>query len=75
MAIHVLTGKDVGDIDGDSAYSGDDLSDTASIDTTIRNHRYVNGRRYHAFRAGSYWFVPLGVLSHHVLNVSQGSKR
>jgi hypothetical protein len=33
------------------------LSDTMSICSEIRAHRYENGRRYNAFRAGEYWFV------------------
>lgn len=40
--------------DGDSSY-GDEVSTyTASLTSSIRNYRYENGRRYHAYREGSY---------------------
>ncbi|KAF4958037.1 hypothetical protein FSARC_11123 [Fusarium sarcochroum] len=45
--------------DDDSAYSlsSGGGSQTSSINSSILNYRYVNGRRYHAFREGTY-FVP-----------------
>jgi len=39
--------------DLDSTY-GDASSFTDSLTSSIRNHTYENGRRYHAFRSGSY---------------------
>ncbi|SCO76926.1 related to TAM domain methyltransferase [Fusarium oxysporum] len=45
--------------DNDSTYnlSEGSASQTSSINSSILNYRYVNGRRYHAFREGAY-FVP-----------------
>ncbi|KAJ4244203.1 hypothetical protein NW762_014584 [Fusarium torreyae] len=45
--------------DNDSAYSVSTgaASQSSSINSSILNYRYVNGRRYHAFREGTY-FVP-----------------
>ncbi|KAN0122948.1 S-adenosyl-L-methionine-dependent methyltransferase [Hyaloscypha variabilis] len=40
--------------EADSSY-GDEVSYTTSLSSGIRNHTYENGRRYHAFRAGSYY--------------------
>ncbi|KAG5794788.1 hypothetical protein H9Q69_006173 [Fusarium xylarioides] len=46
-------------LDNDSTYnlSEGSVSQTSSINSSILNYRYVNGRRYHAFREGAY-FVP-----------------
>ncbi|KAL1383456.1 S-adenosyl-L-methionine-dependent methyltransferase [Phyllosticta capitalensis] len=33
----------------------DNASDTTSIDSGVTNYRYENGRRYHAYKDGSYW--------------------
>ncbi|KAG5304344.1 methyltransferase [Histoplasma capsulatum G186AR] len=42
--------------DSDSAYEGSlgDASYTASVTSSIMNYKYVNGRRYHAFKEGEY---------------------
>ncbi|KAM0317957.1 hypothetical protein ACHAPQ_010840 [Fusarium lateritium] len=42
--------------DTDSSYSisAELASQTSSINSSILNYRYVNGRRYHAFREGTY---------------------
>ncbi|KAG0647365.1 Velvet complex subunit LAE1 [Hyphodiscus hymeniophilus] len=47
---------DVND-DHDSSFDEDIASSTTSLSSSIKNHTYENGRRYHAFRAGSY-FAP-----------------
>ncbi|KAL3433545.1 S-adenosyl-L-methionine-dependent methyltransferase [Aspergillus tetrazonus] len=41
--------------DTDSAYSDDYNSELTSLRSSIVDYRYENGRRYHAYRAGSYW--------------------
>jgi hypothetical protein len=51
----LLTPQD--DETSDVSHDDDVLSDTMSIDSEIRAHRYENGRRYNAFRAGEYWSV------------------
>lgn len=33
----------------------DNASDTTSIDSGVTKYRYENGRRYHAYKDGSYW--------------------
>ncbi|KAF1918737.1 SAM dependent methyltransferase [Ampelomyces quisqualis] len=38
----------------DSAF-GDTASDTTSLKSAILNYKYRNGRRYHAYKEGSYW--------------------
>ncbi|KAJ3516590.1 hypothetical protein NM208_g14824 [Fusarium decemcellulare] len=42
--------------DGDSAYNASDASSSlqASLASSILNYKYENGRRYHAFREGTY---------------------
>jgi hypothetical protein len=50
----------------DVSYDDEDVfSDTMSIDSEIRAHRYENGRRYNAFRAGEYWFVASHLVAVH----------
>ncbi|CZR67798.1 related to methyltransferase [Phialocephala subalpina] len=44
---------DHGDSDNDSAL-GDDTPSTTSLSSSINNHTYENGRRYHAYQSGSY---------------------
>ncbi|GME44272.1 related to methyltransferase [Neofusicoccum parvum] len=39
---------------GDSTYSSHAGSDSTSIRSSIQDYQYENGRRYHAYRAGSY---------------------
>ncbi|KAN0116888.1 S-adenosyl-L-methionine-dependent methyltransferase [Hyaloscypha variabilis] len=41
--------------EGNSSYGDDSESYTTSLSSGIRNHTYENGRRYHAFRAGTYY--------------------
>ncbi|KAL4982174.1 S-adenosyl-L-methionine-dependent methyltransferase [Aspergillus falconensis] len=41
--------------DTDSAFSDDYNSELTSLRSSILDYRYENGRRYHAYRAGSYW--------------------
>jgi hypothetical protein len=43
----------------------DVFSDTMSIDSEIRAHRFENGRRYNAFRAGEYWLVASRLVAVH----------
>lgn len=38
----------------DSAYEGSITSSTASLTSSILNHTYENGRRYHSYRQGEY---------------------
>ncbi|KAL6703856.1 hypothetical protein ACN47E_008990 [Coniothyrium glycines] len=45
---------DSADNDADSAYE-DDASDTTSLKSAILNYKYHNGRRYHAYKEGTYW--------------------
>ncbi|EED23912.1 conserved hypothetical protein [Talaromyces stipitatus ATCC 10500] len=40
--------------DNDSALGDDKASSTTSLNESIFNYQYENGRRYHAFRAGAY---------------------
>jgi len=44
--------------DADSAYGdeGDAASETTSLYSAITKHVYENGRRYHSYRAGAYWY-------------------
>lgn len=42
------------DNDNDSALGDDKASSTTSLNESIFNYQYENGRRYHAFRAGAY---------------------
>ncbi|KAL4779831.1 S-adenosyl-L-methionine-dependent methyltransferase [Aspergillus varians] len=41
--------------DSDSVFSDDYHSELTSLRSSIMEYRYENGRRYHAYRAGSYW--------------------
>jgi hypothetical protein len=42
--------------DNDSTCGGDDTaSETTSLRSHIAAYVYENGRRYHSYRAGSYW--------------------
>merc|ERR1712098_644272 len=43
--------------DNDSSYGGDSdaASETTSLYSAIFRHVYENGRRYHSYRAGTYW--------------------
>ncbi|CAL3971604.1 unnamed protein product [Diplocarpon coronariae] len=45
------------DNDNDSSYGGDSdtVSETTSLYSAITRHVYLNGRRYHSYRAGTYW--------------------
>ncbi|OAX77098.1 hypothetical protein ACJ72_08607, partial [Emergomyces africanus] len=56
-AVTVPVGIDVDEDEGpsdlDSAF-GDTNSTTASLTSSILRYQYENGRRYHAYRAGSY---------------------
>lgn len=40
--------------DADSALGDDKASSTTSLNESVYNYEYENGRRYHAFRAGAY---------------------
>lgn len=42
--------------DTDSAYGEDAQSLTTSLSSNIWNYNYENGRRYNAFRKGTYWY-------------------
>lgn len=35
--------------------TGDRAGETFSVDSTITSYRMENGRRYHAYREGTYW--------------------
>lgn len=39
----------------DSAFGDDSASETTSLKSAIINYKYRNGRRYHAYKEGSYW--------------------
>lgn len=41
--------------DNDSSYGADDASETTSMYSAITKYVYENGRRYHSYRAGTYW--------------------
>ncbi|KZM20216.1 uncharacterized protein EKO05_0001102 [Ascochyta rabiei] len=43
------------DSDADSAYNDDDASETTSLKSAVLSYKYRNGRRYHAYKEGSYW--------------------
>jgi hypothetical protein len=46
--------------DADSSYGDDPESErvsTASLYSEITRHVYENGRRYHSYRRGTYWYV------------------
>lgn len=43
------------DLDADSTYESDAASDTTSLRSAAMSYLYENGRRYHSYRAGSYW--------------------
>ncbi len=40
--------------DTDSAVGLDGSTESTSVTSSIRNYKYENGRRYHAFREGEY---------------------
>lgn len=42
--------------DNSSVFSDDYQSELTSLRSSIMDYRYENGRRYHAYRAGSYWY-------------------
>lgn len=44
----------VDDFDGDSALGDESGSETRSLTQSILDYEYENGRRYHAYQAGSY---------------------
>jgi len=44
------------EIDTDSAYSENPQSETTSLRSSVFNYHYENGRRYHAYHSGSYWY-------------------
>ncbi|EUC34953.1 hypothetical protein COCCADRAFT_92254 [Bipolaris zeicola 26-R-13] len=39
----------------DSAFGDDSASETTSLKSAVVNYKYRNGRRYHAYKEGSYW--------------------
>ncbi|EMD67056.1 hypothetical protein COCSADRAFT_33940 [Bipolaris sorokiniana ND90Pr] len=39
----------------DSAFGDDSASETTSLKSAVINYKYRNGRRYHAYKEGSYW--------------------
>ncbi|EUC47029.1 hypothetical protein COCMIDRAFT_91382 [Bipolaris oryzae ATCC 44560] len=41
--------------DTDSAFGDDSASETTSLKSAVVNYKYRNGRRYHAYKEGSYW--------------------
>jgi hypothetical protein len=46
------------DQDHDSAYGDSDAgSETTSLRSAVYSYIYENGRRYHSYRAGAYWWV------------------
>lgn len=49
----------LGDVDSSYGDDSDSESQTTSLKSSVTNYVYENGRRYHAFRQGSYWYVPL----------------
>jgi len=52
------TGLILIDSDRDSSYGDSDgASETTSLRSAVFNYVYENGRRYHSYRAGSYWWV------------------
>jgi hypothetical protein len=83
MAQHTTpdqTGSILIDSDGDSAFGDSDVaSETTSLRSAVYNYIYENGRRYHSYRAGAYWCVPLSSVlpeSMEILNLmTQGPER
>ena len=66
--------------DADSALGDDAASSTASVASSVLNYQYENGRRYHAFRSGTY-VLPNDEqeqdrldLTHHVLTLLLGGE-
>jgi hypothetical protein len=46
--------------DNDSTYGGSLIGcDSDTLASYITDYRYENGRRYHAYRDGEYWVIPL----------------
>ena len=44
------------DWEQDSALGDDDaVSETTSLRSSVLEHVYENGRRYHSYRQGAYW--------------------
>ncbi|ERF70020.1 hypothetical protein EPUS_03572 [Endocarpon pusillum Z07020] len=69
------------DDDVDSAIGDEsDASDTTSLRSSIFNYHYENGRRYHAYHAGSYWgpndeqAIEHLNIGHHVYNLLLGGR-
>jgi len=42
----------------DSAFGDDSASETTSLKSAVYNYKYRNGRRYHAYKEGSYCGLP-----------------
>ncbi|KJK67812.1 Methyltransferase domain protein [Aspergillus parasiticus SU-1] len=69
------------DTDAESGYGESAQSEWTSLRSSIMNYHYENGRRYHAYHAGSYWYSStsstitpintnqLSKPSHHVFNL------
>jgi hypothetical protein len=55
VTIPVGTGDDDDDDANDSAYGEEIQSLTTSLASSIWDYHYENGRRYNAFRRGTYW--------------------
>ncbi|RSL81823.1 hypothetical protein CEP51_005572 [Fusarium floridanum] len=80
LAENPLQADDTASI-ADSSFGGSDSSsDYTSINSSIRNYKYENGRRYHAFREGAY-LVPNDDdeqdrmdLGHHIYRLILGGK-
>jgi len=66
--------------DTDSTLGSETASSTTSVSSSILNYQYENGRRYHAFRSGTY-VLPNDDqeqerldLTHHVLSLLLGGE-
>jgi hypothetical protein len=55
VTIPVATAED----DIDPTYDGETESLTTSLASSIWDYHYENGRRYNAFRKGTYWYPSL----------------
>jgi len=66
--------------DYDSIYGSDSASATTSLTDSVRNYKYENGRRYHAYKEGA-WLIPNDEIQqeqmdlfHHVFLLRLGGK-
>lgn len=59
---YILVDESLDEADSSYGDDGDDQSETNSLYSTITKYVYENGRRYHSYRYGTYWYSSNSVL-------------